>query len=88
MEITTEQHTCPTHGCGLVFWVTEAFGARRRQDHLEFYCPNGHSIVYKGETDAQKLTRITREKNVEIERLQKALATSGKRKRGRPRKTS
>lgn len=80
MEIKTEQHTCAKHRCGVSFWVTEDFGVRRRTDHLEFYCPNGHVLVYSGETDAQKLVRerqerasIVGEKNREIDDLQKQL---------------
>jgi hypothetical protein len=69
MEIKLEQHTCAYHGCGVSFWMPEAFGERRREDHQRFFCPNGHPLVYKGQTDAQKLARITREKNDEIARL-------------------
>lgn len=88
MEVKIEEHTCATHGCGLTFWFTENFGNRRRADHLEYYCPNGHSLIYKGETDAQKLSRITLEKNAEIERLRREVAACKKPKRGRPKKNT
>lgn len=73
VEVEIEEHTCATERCGVTFWFSEAYGDRRRQDHQGFHCPNGHSLVYKGETDAQKLSRITREKNEEIARLQSEL---------------
>jgi hypothetical protein len=59
-----------------------AAGDRRRADHKDFYCPNGHSVIYKGETDAQKLARITQQKNTEIEFLREQLRAKD-RKKGR-----
>lgn len=68
-EVKIEEHTCASEGCGVSFWVSEAFGGRRRDDHKTFYCPNGHTLVYKGETDSQKLARVRNEKDHEINRL-------------------
>lgn len=41
--------------CGVVFAMTEDLKERRRQDHRTFYCPNGHSMSFRGKTDKQKL---------------------------------
>lgn len=41
--------------CGMPFGVTESFQNRRRDDHKGFMCPNGHSNVYNGKTEAEKL---------------------------------
>ncbi|VXB82575.1 hypothetical protein [Aeromicrobium sp. 9AM] len=55
--------------CGVVFGVGDDFRARRKEDHRNYYCPNGHQQHYiKGSSQAEKLqaelerTR-TREKN-------------------------
>lgn len=41
--------------CGVVFAMTADFEARRRQDRKTFYCPAGHTMVFGGKTDEQKL---------------------------------
>jgi hypothetical protein len=81
MEIPLTQHICPTHPCGINFWTSNDFDSRRRIDKRDFYCPNGHSIAYQGETDAQKLARVTFEKNKEIANLTTQLAAKTRRKR-------
>ena len=62
MDIETKEHTCFTEGCGLTFWITDGFDARMRETHRVFHCPNGHTLVYPGETDAQKLRKERAEK--------------------------
>lgn len=57
MEIDVREHTCATKGCGVTFWTTDKYDDRRREQHNDFYCPNGHPMSYPGETDAQKLTK-------------------------------
>lgn len=47
-------HTCAEHGCGIVFAVEDGFDSRRREDHRTFYCPNGHTLSYRGKTEEQK----------------------------------
>ena len=32
--------------CGVWFGITETYQARRREDHVDFHCPNGHLNVY------------------------------------------
>lgn len=43
--------------CGMVFGITQEFQDRRRKDHEGFSCPSGHSNVYNGENDEEKLRR-------------------------------
>jgi ssDNA-binding Zn-finger/Zn-ribbon topoisomerase 1 len=43
--------------CGVVFWLTSQLEQARQQDHGSFYCPNGHSLSFKGETEAEKYKR-------------------------------
>lgn len=69
VEVTLSKHTCAIHGCGITYWLEEGYEDRRKTDKGNFYCPNGHGQAYLGETDSQKLIRITREKNEEILRL-------------------
>ena len=48
--------TCAS--CGVLFWMTSQLHDRRRQDHKDFYCPNGHVLVFHGETEAEKYKRL------------------------------
>jgi hypothetical protein len=43
--------------CGIAFGVPPVWDKARRNDHRSFYCPNGHSLSYKGESEAEKLRR-------------------------------
>lgn len=52
-DLITE--TC--YSCGVLFAFGSDFKANRLDDRKNFFCPNGHSQHYIGETDAQKLER-------------------------------
>lgn len=41
--------------CGIPFAMTEEFNDRRLKDHESWYCPAGHSQVYTGKSDEEKL---------------------------------
>ncbi len=41
--------------CGVAFGMTVDFQRRRLKDRKSFYCPSGHSQVYVGKTEQQKL---------------------------------
>jgi len=43
--------------CGIAFGITTDFEERRRADHKDFMCPNGHSNFYNGESEEEKLRR-------------------------------
>lgn len=43
--------------CGMVFGIPQEFETLRRADKKDFYCPSGHSLVYRGETKEQVLQR-------------------------------
>lgn len=43
--------------CGTVFWMSEDMYEARLRDHRDFWCPAGHSQVFTGETEEQKLRR-------------------------------
>lgn len=52
-----KEHTCAWEGCGVTFGLTDGFEDRRKEDHKSFYCPNGHSMSYRGETDSARADR-------------------------------
>lgn len=43
--------------CGVLYAVGEGFDRARRNDHKAFYCPNGHSKRFSGESDEERLRR-------------------------------
>jgi hypothetical protein len=44
--------------CGVPYAVTKDFEQRRRSDKKSFYCPNGHTQWFGGETDADRAQRL------------------------------
>jgi hypothetical protein len=50
--ITLEETSCCN--CGVLFAVPDDWLANRRETGAGFYCPNGHSLVFK-KSEAQKL---------------------------------
>lgn len=52
----TQATDCCT--CGIVFGVPGDWIAQKRADHQTFYCPNGHSLHYPGETPQQRRFRV------------------------------
>lgn len=47
------QEKCIT--CGVIWGVPSDYQSRRKQDHNNFYCPNGHTQCYIGKSDAERL---------------------------------
>lgn len=61
-------HSCGE--CGVAFALTQAFEDARRRDGKNFYCPNGHSRVYR-ETELDRV-----KKTLERERQMREAADS------------
>lgn len=40
--------------CGCTFGVLRTFLNARRNNHREFFCPNGYSLTFKGPTPAER----------------------------------
>ena len=59
---------CATCGCS--FGLTELYEKNRREDHVGFYCPNGHSNVFRGESDADKYKRLMEQAQSRVNSLQ------------------
>lgn len=55
--------TCCHAGCGITFAVPDWWNETRREDRSWWYCPNGHSQHFIGETEAEKLRRQVAEKD-------------------------
>ena len=53
--------TIPCASCGLLFAAPERWVYERRQDHKDFWCPNGHSLSFKGDTEVERLERQLRD---------------------------
>lgn len=52
--------------CSMLFAIPSRFEKQRRDDHVEFYCPAGHSNYYPQKSEAEKLkddvARLQRER--------------------------
>jgi len=67
--MSVEMYEISCSVCGVVFMITNSFDNRLRHSKNSFYCPNGHSLSYPGETDADKLKRVERYLNNSDTRL-------------------
>lgn len=93
INTTTELVTEECCNCGMLFAVTRDFQVRKINDKTRFYCPNGHTQSYVGQTDAQKqrerADKLERERDNEIksrERYQEWLRTEREQHKGTERR--
>ena len=56
LERTTVLESTTCANCGVMFAMPKKMLAERREDGASFYCPNGHSLVFKA-TEAQRLRK-------------------------------
>jgi hypothetical protein len=68
LACNVETLTC--YKCGLLFGVPEDWAERRRVDHANFYCPNGHCQGFYGKSAKEKELEA---KAKEVENLQRRL---------------
>jgi len=65
---TTYVYTTLTHiscySCGIVFGIESGHNNRLRENHENFYCPNGHIQHYTGKTKAEERAEVA-ERNAE-----------------------
>lgn len=62
MSLSTINHGMRECGdCGVLWAMTDGFLDQRRNDHRTWYCPNGHSWHYPGESDLEKAKRQAKE---------------------------
>jgi hypothetical protein len=50
-------HTLQCADCTMTFGVPRRFEEDRRKDHKTFFCPNGHTNVFSGESENEKMRR-------------------------------
>lgn len=65
--------------CGIEFAVAEKWLAERRNDHKTWYCPNGHPRVFRGESEAERLSRELERERANTARVEAWLALARKR---------
>lgn len=64
VDLHADMVTISCQTCGLYFMVPSALHKRWRRDHSNFYCPNGHGLAFRAESDVERLRK-------ENERLRK-----------------
>ena len=57
MQIDEVVITCCHKECGISFAVPSWWESGRRETHAEFFCPNGHSLSYRAESESEKIRR-------------------------------
>ena len=55
--------------CGILFGITQSFHNRLVEEKRGYYCPNGHSLVYRGKKEEDILRAKLKIKNRDIETL-------------------
>ncbi len=76
-HVTTTLFVTDCASCGVVFALPETLEKRRRNDGESFYCPNGHSMVFrKTELDKANERADTLERRLTFERDQRRAAES------------
>jgi hypothetical protein len=73
-----EIHTCPT--CFVVYAITTAMSARKHEDGTNWFCPNGHHVVFS-KSMKEKYEEMRRERDrlkQDEARLEEMLADQGR----------
>lgn len=67
--VTLDNETCIK--CGVIFGIEVEFHKRLRNDRpsKNFYCTNGHPMIYDGETEAGRLARELNQVKDDISRV-------------------
>jgi hypothetical protein len=55
--------------CGIAYGMTRALYERRQSDKKSFFCPNGHSAVFLGESDKDRAQKLAGQLDQERTRL-------------------
>ena len=65
-NIEFTEHSCCN--CGVTFLITNQHNNLLRKNKKHFYCPNGHSQSYGGNTETEKLNEKLKAKQLEVNR--------------------
>lgn len=63
---------CCSPGCGVAFALNDDFIHDRKRDRKSWFCPNGHSQWFPGETASDKAQRLAGQLDMERTRRQQA----------------
>lgn len=74
--MTLEKIECAA--CGILFGISSDFKERRRSDHSGFYCPAGHSNVYKQENEEERLRKIIQIERAAADQIKATLSDTRK----------
>lgn len=74
MILSTEFVVITCYKCGVQFAMPEAFQKHLQQTHESFWCPNGHSQLYKTQTEADRYRRMYEEEAAKAVPLREKLA--------------
>ncbi len=55
--------------CHVLFAIPSEMQTKLIETHKSFYCPNGHSQSFTGETDAERLTRELKARQADLDRV-------------------
>jgi hypothetical protein len=55
--------------CGIKFGMPSEYQKKLLESHKGFYCPNGHSMIYSGKTEAEKLREELKRKEAEMSQV-------------------
>lgn len=58
--------------CGVTLAMPADYEKRRKEDHASFYCLNGHTQAFQGETAQEKELRLAKQQAVEAQRSREA----------------
>ena len=78
MSLSMVSIECCRPGCGMTFAVPEHWVKSRREDHANFYCPNGHTLHYSAETEAERLRKQLAQMTSRCDQTQAALRDTSK----------
>lgn len=56
--------------CGVAFAIPDTLQAQLLRSHRSFYCPNGHSQSYTGESKEERLARELEASRLELKRAE------------------
>lgn len=88
IEVNVSQINCCTRECGIAFWIESDIKSMLISTKRSFYCPNGHGQSFVGESAADKIARLEREKAQILREKNAEIAILKTTQKGRPRKVA
>lgn len=71
LKFEQQLQTITCYKCGVVFAVPSYFKTKRLEDHETFWCPNGHTQGFMGDSEAEKLKKqLEQERDQHRQRLE------------------